>query len=962
MNITAIVDGHKYKFIESLTALGTEGETVICQDESGMRFACSYVMWEANHEKEASLFAEAEITNRSPSGVKVALFRSLFCGHSEVYAKRWYNPKSGQSGYSPACKNEWVQGVCNKKAVPCGRCSNRELLSLTDEVIYRHLEGGNEYARDVIGIYPMFQDETTDFLAVDFDDDGWREDVSAFIAICSELNLSPAVERSRSGNGGHVWFFFSEPVPAAKARKLGSGILSRAMERRANINLKSYDRLFPNQDTLPKGGFGNLIALPLQGKARRSENSVFIDSQFEQWPDQWAFLSCVDKLSDAQLDEMVHIVCCGGELGELADAGGDDVPWERSKPEKLSRADFPDTVELTMADGLYIKKDGVSDAALNKIKRLAAFRNPEFYKAQAMRLPTYNKPRVIDTSMDFQEYLKIPRGCWETLKEMLPQYNISDKRNQGRSIEVLFNGELHIEQLPAAESMLKYDTGVLSATTAFGKTVIGAYLIGMQKVNTLILVHSSALLSQWKKALNQFLIINESLPEPPVKRGRKRNNQVVGELGAGKNSLNGIVDIAIMQSLAEGDEVKELVRDYGMIICDECHHVTAVSFERILSAATAKYVYGLTATPIRADGHQPIIFMQCGPIRYRVDAKEQADKRDFEHFIIPRFITNRILDQEKLTIQELYSKLISDDMRNRYIVSDVISSLNEGRSPLVLTERREHASALAELLKDACTNVILLTGSDGQRIKREKLEELKTIPPDEPLIVVATGKYIGEGFDEPRLDTLFLTMPIAWKGTLAQYAGRLHRNFVGKSEVRIYDYVDIHVAVLERMYHKRLRGYAEIGYQAKAKEGGEQISVIFDNNSFYKPFASDITEIRQEALIISPFLRKARVASIVRLLSGPLNQGAEITVITRPPEDYKPEQQSAIALQIDFLKAEGILVVQCNGIHQKYAIIDKKIVWYGSIDFLAFGNSQESIMRFENVNLAGELLDAAKTD
>ncbi|MVB09667.1 hypothetical protein CAFE_03300 [Caprobacter fermentans] len=364
----------------------------------------------------------------------------------------------------------------------------------------------------------------------------------------------------------------------------------------------------------------------------------------------------------------------------MANSGEDETPWKHSKPAELGRTDFPDSVELTLADGIYIKKEGMSNAALNRIKRLAAFRK-------------------------------------------------------------------------------------------------------------------------------------------------------IGQLGAGKNTLNGIVDIATMQSLTDGDAVKELVRDYGMVICDECHHVSAVSFEKVLSAVVAKNVYGLTATPIRADGHQPIIFMQCGSIRYRVDAKEQAKKSDFGHFILPRFIPTCIPNATELTIQEVCSKLTDDDMRNRFIVKDVISALNEGRSPLVLTERREHAVLLAKLLGTACVNVFLLSGSDGQKIKREKLEALKAIPPDQPLIVVATGKYIGEGFDEPRLDTLFLTMPIAWRGTLAQYAGRLHRDFAGKCEVRIYDYVDVRVKVLERMYHKRLRGYAELGYQSKAGDSVEQPSVICDSTS-----------------------------------------------------------------------------------------------------------------------------------
>lgn len=961
MSEHAIFDDCRYTFEESLSMLGSEGEMVICQREDGTRFACPREIWEA-HSATVPAFSNASVTNRSSSEEKILLFRSLFRGREDMFAKRWHNLRTGQSGYSPACRNEWAADLCNKKVVSCGNCPNRDLLPITDEVIYRHLEGRDEHARDVVGLYPMLQDETTCILAIDFDGEGWQEDILAFCAACLEYGLSPAEERSRSGNGGHAWFFFSEPVSAVTARKLGSGLLSRAMERRATLKMKSYDRLFPNQDTLPKGGFGNLIALPLQGKARRAGNSVFVDEQFEPWLDQWAFLSCMEKLNAEQLDSLVHTVCRGGELGELANSGEDDKPWDHPQPVKIALTDFPKKVELTLADGIYINKNGVSNAALNKMKRLAAFRNPDFYKAQAMRLPTYNKPRVIDTSVDLSDYLKIPRGCLNALTEMLPEYDISDERNLGRSIDVSFDGELHDEQSLAAAAMLAHETGVLSATTAFGKTVVGAYLIGAIKVNTLILVHSSALLTQWKKALEQFLFINEPLAELPPKRGRRRMRSVIGLLGSGKNTLNGIVDIAIMQSMTDGDEVKALVRDYGLVIIDECHHVPAVSFERVLSSVNAKYVYGLTATPMRADGHQPIIFMQCGPVRYRVDAKTQAAKRDFDHFILPRFAPTRIPDAAGLAIQEIYAKLITDDMRNRLIVKDVISALDEGRSPLILTERKEHAEVLAALLINTCPHVLLLTGSDGQKQKREKLEELKTISPDERLIVVATGKYIGEGFDEPRLDTLFLAMPIAWKGTLAQYAGRLHRDFDGKREVRIYDYVDIHVRVLEKMYQKRLRGYAELGYQAKADSDSGKMSVIFDNQTFYAPFAADIAEIGHDALIISPFIRKARVASVMKLLVVPRKQNVKITIITRPPEAYKLEQQPGIVQLVDMMQSEGITVITRGGIHQKYAVFDKTVVWYGSINFLSFGNSEESIMRFENSTIAGELLDAAMTE
>ena len=618
-------------------------------------------------------------------------------------------------------------------------------------------------------------------------------------------------------------------------------------------------------------------------------------------------------------------------------------------------------VEVVLANGIYINKTGMSQAALNKIKRLAAFKNPDFYKSQAMRLPTYNKPRVIDTSSETENYLCIPRGCEADLLKLLSDsktpYKTEDNRNTGNTINVEFLGSLRDEQLPAANALIENNNGVLAATTAFGKTVIGAYLIGQRKTNALILVHSSALLSQWKKALENFLNIYEELPELPIKRGRKKHRSLIGQLGAGKNTLGGIVDIAILQSLVNGDEVKELIRNYGLVICDECHHVPAFSFERVLASVSAKYVYGLTATPERPDGHQPIIFMQCGPVRYKVDAKTQAARCEFDHYVIPCFTNMRVPDAGELSIQELYSRICLNSSRNSRIVQDVTVSLREGRTPIILTERKEHATLLAESLTGVCRNMLLLIGSHSQKEKREKLEQLKNVPRDEPFVIIATGKYVGEGFDEPRLDTLFLAMPIAWKGTLAQYVGRLHRSIEGKREVLVYDYVDVHIRVLERMYQKRLRGYAELGYMAKGSRADNQVGIIFDTKSFYEPFSQDIGNIEHEALIVSPFMRKARVSNILSMLSGPLSRKASIVIMTRPAEDYKLTDQPGIAVLIERLKDAGITVVTKSGIHQKYAVFDQRVVWYGSINFLSFGRSEESMMRFENPDIAGELLD-----
>ena len=471
---------------------------------------------------------------------------------------------------------------------------------------------------------------------------------------------------------------------------------------------------------------------------------------------------------------------------------------------------------------------GISHRALNLLKRLAAFNNPEFYKAQAMRMPINKKkiPRIISCSDETEDYLCLPRGCETDLKAFFAELKIEpefiDETNHGRSIDVEFKGSLRDEQPQALAKLLTQDIGVLSGTTAFGKTVVAIKLIAERKVNTLIIVDKVNLVTQWKKRLTEFLTINEALPDrvEDKKRGRKKENCTIGQLGAGKDKLSGIIDIAVMQSLNKMGEVKDCVKNYGMIIVDECHHISAVSFEKILKSSNAKYVYGLTATPIRKDGHHPIIFMQCGSIQFKDDAKKQAAKRPFEHYVIPRFTSLRVpLDKNEkdVSIQELYSEIVVNEFRNQLITDDVVRNFESGRNCLVLTERTAHVELLAKKLSERIPDVISLTGRMGVRQIREIMTRISETPDDKRLTLVATGKYIGEGFDEPRLDTLFLVMPISWKGTLQQYAGRLHKLFANKKEVQIYDYVDIHVRMLERMYHKRLNGYARLGITQKEK-------------------------------------------------------------------------------------------------------------------------------------------------
>ncbi len=752
------------------------------------------------------------INNESPVVAKVALFRSLFRGRDDIYPVRWEN-KKGRAGYSPACRHEWNRAFCDKPRVKCGHCDNRESLPVTDATIYEHLAG-----KQTIGVYPLLNDDTCWFIAADFDKSSWRIDVAAYLETCAKEGVPAVLERSRSGNGGHVWIFFSEPVAATAARKVGCYLLTKTMERRHQIGLDSYDRFFPNQDTMPKGGFGNLIALPLQKGPRERGDSVFLESDFQPFSDQWAFLASIKKISKLDIESIALEAIRTGEvvgvrISQTSDEAEDDswtLPPSGRKVEEIIEEPLPKKVKAVLANLLYIEKEGLPPTLLNRLVRLAAFQNPDFYKNQAMRLPTYDKPRVISCSEDFPKYIGLPRGCMTEVEELLDslggQLVTLDERTTGKPLNAVFKGRLRDLQRAAVKELRQYETGVLSAATAFGKTVLAAKMIALRKRSTLILVHRRQLMDQWRERLSVFL----GVPE-----------EEIGQIGGGTKKPNGRLDIGILQSLYRNGEVSDLVAEYGHIVVDECHHLSAFSFEQIMKKVKAKYVLGLTATPVRKDGHHPIILMQCGPIRFRVGAKSAAESRPFEHFMVPR-MTETVLSNVagQPTIQEVYRLLASDENRNKMIVEDVVRAVQEGRSPLLLTERTDHLEQLTELLEGKIRNVVVLRGGMGKRQRVAVAKSLDDIGDNRERVIVATGRYIGEGFDDARLDTLFLALPISWRGTLQQYAGRLHRMYDRKKEVLIYDYIDSGIPMLARMYEKRLRGYKAIGYSAKTVMDG----------------------------------------------------------------------------------------------------------------------------------------------
>jgi superfamily II DNA or RNA helicase len=743
---------------------------------------------------------------RLTTAEKVALFRRLFRGRTDVYPIRWESKTSGRAGYSPACANEWRPGICEKPRIKCADCGNRSLVPLSDSVIYDHLAGEH-----TVGVYPLLEDDSSYFLAVDFDDAEWRDDVRAFAQSCRELGVPVAVEISRSGQGAHAWIFFASRVLARDARRLGTAIISHTCARTRQLKLASYDRLFPNQDTMPKGGFGNLIALPLQKAPRERGNSVFVDDDLQPFQDQWAFLVSIRPMPPNDIEPTILRATSGGHPLDVTFIDDEDLatPWRRaaSASGKL-QGPLPESLTMTLANGLYFEKAELPQALANRLIRLAAFQNPEFYKAQAMRLSVWDKPRVIGCAENYPLHIALPRGCLDSARALLSdngiRLDIRDERTCGEPLDATFAGVLRPDQDAAVAAMLRHDAGVLCAPTAFGKTVTAAAMIARRGVNTLVLVHRTELLRQWQERLKAFLQMSAG-----------SGSDLVGVIDGGKSKATGRIDIAVMQSVSRQGDVDSLVESYGHIIVDECHHLGAVSFDAILRRARAKFVLGLTATPLRRDGQQPIIFMQCGPIRHSAGRPSDAP----HHLeVVARQRLGRIDVPAEAGIQDVFRFLANDAARTEAIAAEVRAAVEQGRKVLVLTERTEHLDAIASALVGTTPAPLCLHGRMSRKQRAALLADLERLPPEASRILLATGKRVGEGFDHPPLDTLVLAMPISWKGTLQQYAGRLHRQHAGKDNVRIIDFVDCGHPALLRMWTKRQVGYRAMGYRMVAAE------------------------------------------------------------------------------------------------------------------------------------------------
>lgn len=918
---------------------------------------------------------------RQPVNLEMAKrFYGMFWGREDVFAKRARN-----GNYYPQCDNRW-NSLCPKQAgesqtgkkVSCEDCPHMSWTKLRPEIILAHLNGYREDGTDVIGVYPLLPDGTCRFLVFDFDnhekgaeredfantDHSWRDEVDALRLICHQNGIDALVERSRSGRGAHVWIFFKRPVDAAVARNFGFLLLDRGL---ATINLKSfryYDRMYPSQDTA--GFLGNLVALPLQGQALKAGNSAFVDENWNAFPDQWGKLFETGKLTQEDVERLTlrwQTELSGNQaVSFYTDPKKRPKPWNRK--ENFSRFDVTGKLHIVLADGIYVDALNLQPRLQNQIRALAAFDNPVFYKNKRLGYSNYYNFSTVYLGEDTDGYVKIPRGLFEMLTEKCEQAGIvcdvEDHREKGRPIRVSFQGELREQQKPAAESLLAGDTGVLSAATAFGKTVVCSYLIARRRVNTLILLESTDLISQWEEELNRFLKIDEEVPEYRTKTGRvKKRGSVIGTLKGGRDTLTGIIDIAMIGSLYKKGEFHERLNSYGMVIMDECHHAASATAQEILKKVNARYVYGVSATPVRSDSLEKINFFLLGPVRHKYTALERTAEQGMEYLVYPRY-TRTVDFSNKADTNAAYALTSENEDRNRQIAEDVRNCVKAGRTPVVLTRYKEQARLIYGQVQNDADAVYLLYGDQSPKENEQVRKRMKELPPDRTMILIATGQKIGEGFDCPRLDTLMLAAPVSFAGRLEQYVGRLSREYDGKKRVIVYDYIDSHIPVFDGMYQKRLKTYKKIGFRVISNPAIEkqEVNAIYDSGSYTDIFERDLVEADKEILISSPSLISEKVDRLIRLVKPRQEAGVNVTVITDVPENNAFGNAEYLYALIRQMQSVGIRVRLAEEEARCFAVIDRVLVWHGGVNLLGKEDAwEDNLIRVRDGKAAAELME-----
>lgn len=905
-------------------------------------------------------------------------FFMMFCrGRKDLYDLRYTNPKTGKNGYYTQCFNRWDRGchIQKKDGVRCKDCELRAYKPVTLPLIKAHMNGTDPNGNDVVAIYPMLENNLCQLLVFDFDnhakgaeqedyaniDDRWKEEINALRRICKNLDVDAVVERSRSGRGAHLWIFFKEMIPARLARKFGFALLEKGAE---SVNLKSfkyYDRMIPTQDALSEGGLGNVIALPLQGMALKSGNSAFVDENWNAYEDQLKVLAGTRRLTRQEIEDYLSLWYSTGFTSE---DNGTDAPW--GKNSEIEAGSVKGVVRIVLADRIYIDSSGMSNKTKRQIRRMATFSNKQYFQNQAMDMPNYDESRFIYLGSDEGKYIVLPRGLREDILKKFDnagiRYKIEDKRTQGRELNISFKGELRESQIPAAETMLENETGILHAATAFGKTVVCCDMIARRGISTLILVDRADLMNQWIKRLDEFLDIDEELPEYQTKTGRTRKRKsLIGNLQGAHDTLTGIVDVAMIRSLKKKDGFHPMLKEYAQVYFDECHHAASESAIEVLQEINAKYVYGVTATPKRGDGKEKINEFLLGPIRYRFTAKDRAEEQNIDHLVYPRF--TRTVKPHHLSKtpygNDAYELIRNNDVRDEQIIRDVADCVQAGRTPVVLTKYVDHANKLSERLKKYADRLILLTGANGTKARRAQVKELNEVDDSDSLILVGTGSLLGEGFDFPRLDTLFMATPVSGENVVEQYVGRLNRDYDGKENVIVYDYVDSHIPKFDKMYAARLKAYKKIGYELCVNMDGEKqkANAIYDIENYAETYWKDLEEANSAVVVSSPRLNNQKVDRIINMLGKRRELGVKVTIVTWHPDAYKYGKDDVRMELMERLRKAGFEIRLVEESCEHYAVIDSEIVWYGSVNLLSKEDAEDNLMRVCSKDIAAELLE-----
>ena len=909
---------------------------------------------------------EERIIERKIDSKLANYFFSMFWGRTDVYAKR-----SKNGNYFPQCINRW-NDICpkNKGKFPCENCEYKKWKSLSKDIIENHLKG-----LETIGVYPLLENGTCRFIVFDFDNhekdddsqnnDEWKQEVNTLRIICEKSDVDCLIERSRSGNGAHVWIFFSEPVSAKLARNFAFALLEKGMSTVNVQSFKYYDRIFPTQDY--SDGIGNLIALPLQGEAVRKGNTVFVDENWNAYPDQWdILLRKTRKISKSDVEN--YIVRWQAELyedkGILGGYNSKDriKPWKKN--DKFIKEDIVGKLHLVLADGVYVDTLNLAPRLQNQIRSFAVLDNPVFYKNKNIGISNYKTWSTIYLGKDVNGYIKLPRSLKDRIitecSKANIEYDIEDERETGRPIRVSFKGDLIIKQTLAANDMYECENGILNAATGFGKTVVGTYLISKRKVSTLIIVHREEILEQWKSEIEKFLEIREKLPEYTTEKGKiKTRDSVIGELRSGKNTLNGVVDIAMIGSLYNKVQSDDLLKSYGMVLIDECHHSAANTFVEVLKKIDAKYIYGFSATLKRSDNLDIITNMMIGPVIHEYSALQRSKDNQINHYYVPRFTRMVDLGDYKNDINKAYENVCYNKLRNEQIVFDVKECISNNLTPLVLTKYKKHAEILYESLQKEADHVLLLYGNNTDSKNREIRNELKTIPDNESVILIATMQKVGEGFDYPRLDVLVLTSPVSDESRLTQYVGRIDRLYKNKESVYVYDYVDSHIPVFEAMYRKRLKTYKKIGfnlYQGNINEK-KDVRAIYSYDNYSEAFENDLIEADERIVISSPDLTRNKVERIIDILSDTQQRGVSVTVVTNEPDNSLLNNSDLSIELIAMMKNYGINVIEKEYVEERFAVIDNNIVWHGSTNLLGKEDVEDNLIRVKDERAASELLE-----